>query len=217
MSLNIIRAIRLCLNNYCEKWRCWRLFSPPQAPWRNLRMLFNMDDNFRHGWHEATVGSSCFTSRISSSDVTRPDPYYYVLGYAGGLHGDGARRRGPLPRQLSTGAGRFLAPVFSMGRAIMSLGRRYGSAIIFVQPGWRLVPSLKVAAAGLIIDIPHHYDGKDFNFNLDAASGFRYFITARCSLNVEYRFQHISNAGPLAESNIGVNAGGPSAGVSFFF
>ena len=66
------------------------------------------------------------------------------------------------------------------------------------------------------MDIPHQYDGKDFNFNLDFGVGCRYFISRRCSLNAEYRLQHISNA-DLWDHNIGINATGAALGVSFFF
>jgi hypothetical protein len=36
------------------------------------------------------------------------------------------------------------------------------------------------------------------------------------SVNLEYRYQHISNAN-LAHRNLGVNAHGPMLAVSFFF
>jgi hypothetical protein len=86
----------------------------------------------------------------------------------------------------------------------------------FVPEGWKFVPYIEGGGGGTSLDIPHNYDGKDFNFNLEAAVGFRYFIMPRCSLNAEYRFQHISNA-DLWDKNIGVNASGPSVGVSLFF
>jgi len=39
--------------------------------------------------------------------------------------------------------------------------------------------------------------------------------TSNFSLNLEYRFQHVSNAG-LAGRNLGINAHGPVMGVSWF-
>jgi len=86
----------------------------------------------------------------------------------------------------------------------------------FVQPGWKLVPYFQLGGGGTVQNLPHSYDGKDFNFNLDAAVGLHYFIRPKLALNVEYRFQHISNA-DLWDHNIGSNADGPMAGVSLFF
>ncbi len=86
----------------------------------------------------------------------------------------------------------------------------------FVPEGWRFVPYFEGGGGGTSLDIPHHYDGKDFNFNLEAAVGFHYFIKPHLALNAEYRVQHISNA-DLWDHNVGVNASGPAVGVSYFF
>lgn len=66
------------------------------------------------------------------------------------------------------------------------------------------------------MDIDHRYDGMNFNFNVDGAAGLRYFITPQVSLNLEYRFQHISNAN-LGRHNLGLNAEGPVLAVSWLF
>jgi len=86
----------------------------------------------------------------------------------------------------------------------------------FVPKGWRLVPYIQGGLGATVLDIPQNFDGKSFNFNLDAAVGARYFIRPNCALNVEYRFQHISNA-DIWMRNVGVNTSGPLAGISFFF
>jgi hypothetical protein len=41
-------------------------------------------------------------------------------------------------------------------------------------------------------------------------------ITPRCSINLEYRFQHFSDAS-VTKVNLGVNAQGAIIGVSWFF
>ena len=62
-------------------------------------------------------------------------------------------------------------------------------------------------------DIDHGIVGQPFNFNLDLGFGVRYFLGRNWSLSLEYRYQHISNAG-LNKHNLGINADGPILGVS---
>jgi opacity protein-like surface antigen len=73
------------------------------------------------------------------------------------------------------------------------------------------------AGGGVVAtDIDKGIVGQTFNFNLDLALGVRYFISPRISLNLEYRYQHISNAN-LGRKNVGINAHGPILGISYFF
>lgn len=55
-----------------------------------------------------------------------------------------------------------------------------------------------------------------FNFIVSGGVGLNYFLTNRASLNVGYRFHHISNA-HTGERNVGLNASLPFAGFSLFF
>lgn len=55
-----------------------------------------------------------------------------------------------------------------------------------------------------------------FNFILTAGFGCSYFITQQMSLNVGYRFHHISNAG-TRYPNLGLNSSLPFGGFSFYF
>jgi hypothetical protein len=86
----------------------------------------------------------------------------------------------------------------------------------FVHPGWRLVPFLQAGAGMAWTDVGAPLTGQLFNFNLDLGMGFRYFVARQWSVNLEYRFQHISNA-RLDTWDLGINAQGPIFGVSFFF
>lgn len=56
----------------------------------------------------------------------------------------------------------------------------------------------------------------EFNFVLSAGIGISWFVTPQTSLNVGYRFQHISNAG-IEYPNLGLNANLPFGGFSFYF
>ena len=55
-----------------------------------------------------------------------------------------------------------------------------------------------------------------FNFVLTAGFGLSWFISPQTSLNVGYRFHHISNAG-TRYPNLGLNASLPFGGFSFYF
>jgi hypothetical protein len=77
-----------------------------------------------------------------------------------------------------------------------------------------MIPYFQVGGGWTFMDIDHRYDGENFNFNVDGSAGLRYFFQPRVSLNLEYRFQHISNAN-LWKHNIGLNSEGPVIGISW--
>ena len=86
----------------------------------------------------------------------------------------------------------------------------------FVQPNWRVVPYLQGGAGITFTDTDNYLLGERFNFNLNAALGMRWLVASHCAINLEYLYQHISNA-DLSSHNIGINAQGPLLGVSYFF
>jgi lipid A 3-O-deacylase len=59
-------------------------------------------------------------------------------------------------------------------------------------------------------------ESSSFNFILTAGFGCSYFITRQTSINVGYRFHHISNAG-TSYPNLGLNSSLPFGGFSFYF
>jgi len=59
-------------------------------------------------------------------------------------------------------------------------------------------------------------ESTQFNFVLTAGFGVSWFITPQTSLNVGYRFHHISNGG-TQYPNLGLNASLPFGGFSFYF
>jgi hypothetical protein len=86
----------------------------------------------------------------------------------------------------------------------------------FVQPQWRLVPYAQAGAGAGATDMDPVLVGEKFNFNLNIGVGARYFVARDWALNLECRYQHISNA-TIATHDLGVNALGPMIGVSHFF
>src|SRR5690349_11237732 len=86
----------------------------------------------------------------------------------------------------------------------------------FVRPDWRFVPFVQVGAGLTATDINRGVVGQTFQFNLDIGIGTRYFLAGHWSVNLECRYQHVSNAN-TGKHNLGINAIGPLLGVSYFF
>jgi len=175
---------------------------------------FSLDDHFQAGWHEGTAGAGVMFSPFSAGPGRPTVNYafgYVQAGYMINNVGHDGFWRGNwelVPEAFGAGiwhrTGHYIA-----GWALML---RYN----FVPRGWRLTPFIQGGGGTVLMDIDHQFDGQNFNFNLVASGGTRYFIKKNLSLNAEYRYQHISNA-DTGRRNIGLNATGPVIGVSWFF
>jgi lipid A 3-O-deacylase len=86
----------------------------------------------------------------------------------------------------------------------------------FVPANWRVAPYLQAGAGAEATDMDQQLIGQTFNFNLDVATGARCFVARNWALDLECRYQHISN-GTLAKHDVGINAVGPMIGVTYFF
>jgi lipid A 3-O-deacylase len=82
----------------------------------------------------------------------------------------------------------------------------------------RLRPFVEAGAGVVWTDLGDRIPekGSQFNFNLQVGAGLSYFVAPTTSINLSYRFQHISNAG-TADPNHGIDAGVVLIGVSKFF
>ncbi|TAL28016.1 MAG: acyloxyacyl hydrolase [Nitrospirae bacterium] len=86
---------------------------------------------------------------------------------------------------------------------------------------WNLTSSKKVvpylfAGGGLLytnLNVPEL--GAEFNGNYQAGAGIHYFITGNTSIEFNYRYHHISNAG-TAKPNDPLNSSKVMVGISFF-
>ncbi|MEM6885509.1 MAG: acyloxyacyl hydrolase, partial [Verrucomicrobiota bacterium] len=90
----------------------------------------------------------------------------------------------------------------------------------FTQPDWKLVPYIQLGG-GLTFtdadeDLTQRAIGQELEFTPQASIGFRYLIDPQWSLDAEFIYHHISNAG-LADRNLGINALGGMVGFSYFF
>ena len=88
---------------------------------------------------------------------------------------------------------------------------------MFVALG-RLRPYAEFAGGPFWTDLGGRIEeqANQFNFVLTGGVDVSWFFTSQASLNIGYRFHHISNAG-TAFPNLGLNASLPFGGFSFFF
>ncbi|MDB6121972.1 MAG: ompW [Pedosphaera sp.] len=172
------------------------------------------EDNFQSGRYEIAVGGGALFSPIGTPK-NRPK-----LNYALGLAQFGLMLTSPPEDGFFRGNFEFAPEVFAAsiyegpGKYIAggTIWLRYN----FIPHHSRLIPFLQIGGGFVVTDIDHRYDGQDFNFNLAAATGLRFFVCPHSTVNLEYRFQHISNAN-LGNRNLGINAHGPILSVSYLF
>lgn len=90
----------------------------------------------------------------------------------------------------------------------------------FIQPGWKLVPYIQIGGGLTFTDADEDQSqraiGQELEFTPQASIGCRYFIDPQWSLDAEFIYHHISNAG-LSDRNLGINALGGMVGFSYFF
>lgn len=192
---------------------CGRAFAQDSGSSTN-DVATSKDDFFQPGFHEVGVGVGAFWSPIGSS-YARPRVDYVM----GDFEVDYM-----LSHMFASGFWRnnFELSVEGFGAGIYENTGHYiaGGTLWFrhnlIPEGSRFVPYVEVGAGMVSMDINHAYDGHNFNFNLDAACGVRYFVTQKVTLNAQFQYQHISNAN-TADHNIGINAIGPVLSTSFFF
>ncbi len=102
---------------------------------------------------------------------------------------------------------------------ILTHGVGFTPTIKYLFEGWHTIrPYAEFAGGPFYTDLGGRIpeESSRFNFVLTAGFGLSWFFTPQASLNVGYRFHHISNAG-TRYPNLGLNASLPFAGFSFFF
>jgi lipid A 3-O-deacylase len=171
-------------------------------------------DMFERGRYELAVGGGVlFSPYIVSRN--RPTFHYTFSHVQIGRMLTSVNDAGGFSGNVQAAADMFGSAIFKGPGSYMAGGTawlRYN----FVQPEWRVVPYAQAGAGITLTDIDRRIVGQTFNFNLDLGFGARYFIAPRWSVNLEYRFQHISNAN-LGRHNLGINSHGPVLSASRFF
>jgi len=173
-----------------------------------------VDEFLRYGTFETSLASGCLFSPFAAIR-NRPTLNYtiselqvgYMLSDVAGpsiWRGNWEIASGAFGGKVFDGVGDYIAGT--------TIWLRYN----FVPPQSRFAPFVQAGAGVTCADINRRLVGQDFNFNLDLGAGVRYLLSSHWSVNLEYRYQHISNAN-MADRNLGVNAHGPMLAVSYLF
>lgn len=100
----------------------------------------------------------------------------------------------------------------------------FGGALLlrynFVQPQSKWVPYLQIGGGGLYNDVYKEQSqrliGRNWEFDLQASVGLRYFLSQKWAVTLEGSYRHISNA-DTADRNLGLNSLGGGIGLNYFF
>jgi hypothetical protein len=175
----------------------------------------SFEDWFSHGrWEAALTGGVLFSPFLATHGRPTIDYTYsgVQLGYMVCDTLGSSWWRG----NFEVAADTFGSAIFE-GSGSYIAGETFWLRWNFVPPKLHgLTPYVQGGLGFVFTDIDRSIVGQRFNFNLDIGIGARYFISQRCSVNLEYRYQHISNAN-MGEHNLGINSHGPILGFSYFF
>ena len=175
---------------------------------------FTAENFFRSGQWEVTMNAGPMFSPFIATGG-RPTVNYIQGGIQIGYMLSDLRSDGWLRGNWEIVPEVFGSGIFD-GNGTYATGTTLWFRYNFVLPMWRLIPYAQAGGGFTFTDIDRNVIGQNFNFNLDVAVGFRVLLAPNWSLNLEYRYEHISDAN-LGGRNVGINAHGPMVGVSRFF
>jgi hypothetical protein len=186
-----------------------------QSEGTNSAPAYSFEQSFDSGRFETTATSGVLFSPIGPSRM-RPTIDYTVSGMQFGYMLGGIQGSGWLRGSFELAGEGFGSRIFN-GTGSYIAGGTLWLRYNFVPPNSpRLVPYFQAGFGAVATDISPEIVGQSFNFNIDGSAGLRYFFSRDFCVNLEFRFQHISNAN-MAPRNLGINAAGPMLGVSYFF
>jgi opacity protein-like surface antigen len=174
----------------------------------------SVDSLFQKERYEAGISSGVLFSPILA-DKGRPTVDYTLSGVHFGWMLTDVNESSCLPGNWEL-LGEAIGGTTFCGRGNYLAGGTAWVRYNFVEPNWRLLPYVQGGGGAELTDFDQRLIGEHFNFNLDLAAGVHYFVKPNLSLNLEARYQHLSNA-KFARTDIGINAFGPMLGVSYFF
>ena len=171
------------------------------------------DKQFQDGRLEAMAGQTVMFS--PALGASRPPVNYSCTEIELGYMVTGVKGRNFWRGNLEVAGSLFAGGIFE-GHGNYIVGTTGWIRYNFIPPDSRFIPYLAAGPGLTEADIDHRIEGKNFDFNLNVAAGTRYLLKPDWSLNLECRYQHISNA-HLAKPNAGVDAIGPVISVSYYF
>jgi opacity protein-like surface antigen len=172
------------------------------------------DNHFQKGLFEASLGSGAMFSPFAVG-LSRPNLDYTVNEAVLGYMLTDPSGIGILRGNFEIAGSLFGGAIFK-GEGTYVTGTTVWLRYNFVPETSRFAPYAQGGMGLTSTDLDRRIESQNFNFNLNLGVGVRYFIARNWSLNLECRFQHISNA-DMAQRNQGVNAFGGLLSVSHFF
>jgi len=174
----------------------------------------SVENHFQSGRFEISAGEGILFSPFIAT-AARPTLNYELTELQLGYMLTPVRGSSFWRGNVEVAAGAFGGPLVT-GRGSYVAGATAWLRYNFVPHLRRLSPFVQAGAGVTSTDLDRRVEGQDFNFNLNLGVGARYFINPNWSVNLEYRYQHISDDN-LSSRNLGVNADGPMLSVSYFF
>lgn len=177
-----------------------------------------VDPIFHHGAFDFQFMGGAMYS-LQRTTYLRPNfdyaPVVLRLGYMiNNVYGSGFFRGNDEVMIEGIGAPVFVGPGNGLG-GLSLLYRRN-----FLSPNARLIPYLTAGAGGIYTDAYHERPqralGAPGEFDLQAALGLRFRVSTHLTVDTEFSYRHLSNAG-LADRNYGTNAIGGMFGLSYGF
>jgi opacity protein-like surface antigen len=172
------------------------------------------DDPFQKGLFEASLGTGVMFSPMITG-VSRPRVDYTITEAQLGYMLTEVSGPSVLRGNFEAAGSLFGGGIFD-GEGTYVSGMTVWLGYNFVPRDSRFAPFVHAGMGLTETDVNRQLEGQNFNFNLNLGAGVRYFIAPKWSLNLECRYQHISNA-DMSSHNQGVNALGPILSVSHFF
>jgi opacity protein-like surface antigen len=172
------------------------------------------DNHFQKGFFEASLGSGAMFSPFAVG-LSRPTVDYTVTEAVLGYMLTAPAGPGILRGNFEVAGSLFGGGIFN-GEGTYVTGTTVWLRYNFVPETARFAPYAQAGMGLTGTDLDRRIEGQTFNFNLDLGAGVRYFVARNWSLNLECRYQHISNA-DMAKHNQGINAIGGLFSVSYFF
>jgi hypothetical protein len=174
----------------------------------------SVGDSFHNGLWEASAGQAILFSPFIATQ-NRPKLDYELTEFQLGYMLTPVCGSGFWRGNVEVAGSAFGGAIFE-GRGNYVAGATAWLRYNFVPRTGHFVPFTQAGAGLTGTDLDRRLEGQNFNFNLNLSAGARYFVRPNWSVNLEYRYQHISNA-DLSPRNLGVNAEGPMLSVSCFF
>jgi len=119
--------------------------------------------------------------------------------------------RGIVEYQCEAVMGQIVKPNQRMEFGFTPVGFKYNFSALQSD----ISPYAKFGFGCIYEPIGHHVQGTNFNFIIQTGFGVQYFLDDKTSIDIEYRYRHISNA-HLRMPNSSINSNFVLVGVSFF-